>query len=364
VTPEHLFRALKSICGKDALFLDKTHYQPSRALLTVKSWHADQRSKRPSGYMNNMAFLKAYCAYYLPRFLPEVFWIFETHKSLRQKEASPTQRLLDIGCGPGTATLSYLLWCQHRKRPLPQEIILIDQSKQALSIAKELIKAIAPEVAVYTQRVDIRNKVTFGKLLRQMERSFDLVLASHLLNEMGSGPRQREQKLDFIEKLLLACCKAEGDLLIVEPALKSPTLDLMQMRNDLFDAGAEIVAPCPQGTAFCPMLRSHAGWCYAQPLRENMKEWGITAWDKALMRYLFVDLSNPGFSYLWIKPGSQTTEPEEKNLHLVAISDTEAKPGLSCDGKKLRHGRVPFRGAIHGLATPTSSKPPKNPSVK
>lgn len=351
---------MKEFCEKELLFVDEpAGKKPSKALTQLREWLTENRAGRRSGYMNEEAFLKAYCSYYLPLHLPEVYWVL-TQATTRAWKLAPVKKLLDIGCGPGTATLSYLLFCDHNKLPLPEEIHLLDTSKAALALAKNLALVLSPDSKVFTHRVDLRNTRELTQLSRQLGRKMDLTLMSHVLNEFGSGPRVRETKGEFIDRILLSLCDEHGHVLMVEPPLRSPTMDLMNLRDELVEKGAIIVAPCPQRAKLCPMLRNSAGWCYAQPPRTQARDWQIAPWDKAIGRLLSIELTHPGFSYLLV--GMQ---PEEKMPEHTAISISDDSSGMICTGKTIKHSTVPYRGAYLEKSDPVDpSNPPKNPNVK
>jgi SAM-dependent methyltransferase len=356
-----LFNSLKEHCGKELLFVDQPKgQQPSKYLVQLREWLSDKREERRSGYMNEEGFLKAYCSFYLPLHLPEVYWVLAQNVK-RSWPFAPAKKLLDVGCGPGTATLSYLLFCLHNNLPTPSEIHLVDTSKAALALAKSLVLVLAPDAKVSLHRTDLRNTRELTQVTRTLGRKMDLVLMSHVLNEFGSGPRSRDSKGEFIDRILLSCCDEHGHLLVVEPPLRSPTMDLMKLRDELTEKGAVILAPCPSGTTHCPMLRGSAGWCYAQPPREEARSWEIAPWDKAIGRLLGIEVSHPGFSYLLI--GMQ---PEEKHATHTAISISDESSGMICNGKMIKHSTVPYRGAYLEKAPAESapSNPPKKPSVR
>jgi len=353
VSHEDLFRSIKEFCGRDLLFLEKptadkstakTRRPPSKELYKLKDWLIVGEEGRTRGYLNQDGFLSAYASFFLPLYLPEVFGILQQHLEARKITPKPVEYLLDVGAGLGTATLSYLLWCQHNKFDLPKEVTLLDQSRKALARAEQFIKALAPEVKVRLERIDLRNPVDFNRFLRAGQGRFDLTIISHVLNEFGNGPRLRSTKMDLIEKLLTAVTHDDGDLIIIEPTLRGPSLDLMSIRDSLAENGAAVVGPCPLGTKLCPALRASAGSCYASPPRKLAQGWNIAPWDKQMMRFLGIDMDTSSYTYLWIKPSDESLESSKK--HLVLLTDPRSKRNLLCDGKTLVKGDGPYRGAF------------------
>jgi hypothetical protein len=349
VSHEDLFRSLKEFCGRDLLFLekpvaDKTRRAPSKELYKLKDWLIVGAQDRKRSYLNQDAFLSAYASFFLPLYLPEVFSILQMHYEARKVLPRTATHLLDVGAGLGTATLSYLLWCQHNKIPLPKEVTLLDQSRKALSKARDFIKVVAPKVKVRLERIDLRNTVDLSRFLRAKQNYFDLTLMSHLLNEFGNGPRMRSKKIELIEKFLSTSSHEDGDLIIIEPAHREPSMDLMAIRDRLASEGMAIIGPCPAATIQCPALRAKAGSCYASPPRKMAEAWGLAPWDKQMMRFLGIDMDTSSFAYLWIKASDEALASAPK--HSVLLTDPRSKRNLLCNGETLVKGRGPYRGAL------------------
>jgi ribosomal protein RSM22 (predicted rRNA methylase) len=305
------------------LLLDSKLYKDSRlkeSLGLLRLWMGPERRERPANYLNLEAYLNAYLAYYFPLHLPELYWILDQGKK-RKFEFAP-KRVLDVGCGPGTLTLSMLLWLNKEKIASPEEIVLWDQSERALKFAKDRIKKIS------TSRVRFET-VHLPSVPR--EEKFDLILMGHLLNEWGAGPRFRDKKLALI-KQLSNLLTDEGSLIIIEPPLREPTLDLMALRDRLIE-NFTIVAPCPQSNAGCPMLRDALGWCYAQPPRHLFKEAGFTEYDSKIEKLIHINMTHQSFSYLWIT----RKKAELKNVTIAVTDKKSPRHSLCVNVAEIEH---------------------------
>jgi ribosomal protein RSM22 (predicted rRNA methylase) len=91
---------------------------------------------------------------------------------------------------------------------------------------------------------------------------FDLVVAAHLLNELFVGRPdrvgRRAQRASAWARALLA---PAGLLILIEPALRETSRELLAVRDELLRAGLHVVAPCFwQGP--CPALASERDWCH------------------------------------------------------------------------------------------------------
>ena len=340
---QHLFRLLDEASGKDASYAGGTSKasRNQKSLEQLRSWLGAERDQRRKGYMNAEAFFKAYLFYYLPLHLPEVFWINE-QMNIRMENYS-TRSWVDIGCGPGTASISMALSNKFQKKKDPKEIVLMDQSKRALQFAREVLHVICPETKIKTFRVDLRNVVDVRRTLKSAGNKWDAVLISHVLNEFGNGPRLRDTKLELLELFGRTLCHERTKVYVIEPPLKSPTMDLMHLGDDLLEGGATILGPCPRNRRICPMLKDKKGWCYAQPERSEFRQLGLTPKDKRIEKALKIQLTHPGFSYLVYEPGGSH---ELTTQHRLSVANEQSKTALFCDGDKIvkRPRKEYFRG--------------------
>jgi hypothetical protein len=93
---------------------------------------------------------------------------------------------------------------------------------------------------------------------------FDLIVAAHLLNELfvDRAPDQRVAlralRVQAWARELLA---PSGLIVLIEPALRETSRELLAVRDQLLRAGLHVVAPCFwQGP--CPALASERDWCH------------------------------------------------------------------------------------------------------
>ncbi|MES1164201.1 MAG: small ribosomal subunit Rsm22 family protein, partial [Verrucomicrobiota bacterium] len=93
---------------------------------------------------------------------------------------------------------------------------------------------------------------------------FDLIVAAHLLNELfvERTPTDRAalraaRVLDWARAFLAP----PGRLILIEPALRETSRELLAVRDRLLAAGLHVVAPCFfRGP--CPALASERDWCH------------------------------------------------------------------------------------------------------
>ncbi|HLK88445.1 MAG TPA: small ribosomal subunit Rsm22 family protein [Polyangia bacterium] len=91
---------------------------------------------------------------------------------------------------------------------------------------------------------------------------FDLVVAAHLLNELFVG---RSERIALRAQRVLAWADAlvapGGRLLLLEPALRQTSRDLLAVRDQVLRAGLHVVAPCFFAGP-CPALARERDWCH------------------------------------------------------------------------------------------------------
>jgi SAM-dependent methyltransferase len=192
--------------------------------------------RRP-GYLASGRLRRAYVNYYLPANAEKVARVLAEMDAYAAFARPP--RVLDFGCGPGTASVALL----GRGRPVG-ELWLVDVVDEALDDAEFFVRRL-------------------GAVPRRAheppEGAFDLILAANVFSEVERDLRLEERLSD------------EGYLVVVEPALKAATRRLMEWRDRKVAQGYRVAAPC-LGESACPMLEHEDLWCHADA------PWDRSAW--------------------------------------------------------------------------------------
>lgn len=143
--------------------------------------------------------------------------------------------LLDLGCGPGTAS-----WAALEAFPSIERATLIDSSPPFLAAARELASG-HPVLSDAT--------ISHGNIAAPPEGPFDLIIVGYALTELPDPAA-------VIDRLWSATA---GVLVIVEPGTPRDYRRLMSARTKLIELGATIAAPCPHDLA-CPIVAPD--WCH------------------------------------------------------------------------------------------------------
>lgn len=214
------------------------------------------------GYLAAGRLRRAYVHYYLPVNAEKVARVLDELETYAPP-AKPL-RVLDFGCGPGTAAIAYL------RRRKPAQLTLVDTVDEALDDARFFCRALGVEATAL-------NEAPPGP--------FDLILAAHVYSE--TEPR--------LEGLLAD----GGHLVVLEPALKDRTRKLMEWRDRMAAAGLRVAAPCLD-RARCPMLERDDLWCHMDV------PWPRPASVAEVDRRLGFDKESLKFAYAVVTRGGRT----------------------------------------------------------
>jgi SAM-dependent methyltransferase len=176
------------------------------------------------GYLAAARLRRAYVHYYLPVNAEKVARVLREMDAYAPPQRKP--RVLDFGCGPGTAAIATLL-----HRPV-EDLVLVDVVDEALDDARFFCKELGVEARTMHEVPD---------------EKFDLILAANVFSESLAPLEER--------------LSDDGYLVVIEPALQSSTRRLMQWRDDAVARGFRVAAPC-LGTVKCPMLEREELWCH------------------------------------------------------------------------------------------------------
>jgi ribosomal protein RSM22 (predicted rRNA methylase) len=100
---------------------------------------------------------------------------------------------------------------------------------------------------------------------------FDLVVAAHLLNELyvDRTPAERLTLRARRVRSWATLLAPNGLLILIEPALRETSRELLAVRDQVLTTGLQVVAPC-FWTGPCPALARDRDWCHdAAPVRSK-----------------------------------------------------------------------------------------------
>ena len=164
---------------------------------------------------------------------------------LRGRGAIPDRAplaVLDLGAGCGAQSLG-LATCLARSLA----ITAIDQDRDALAIAERALARYS-HVSFEGRTGD----VTTMEFCRA-----DLVVIGSVMNELTP-----HAGLTVVERAV-ASIPIDGAVIIIEPALRSTSRALHELRDAVLSRGlAHVFAPCTRRTSPCPALADAEDWCH------------------------------------------------------------------------------------------------------
>jgi len=190
-----------------------------------------------------------------------------------------SRRVLDWGCGSGVAGRRVLA-----RWPGFDRLTLHDRSTLALRFAGERARELHPQVECRVgEQVDADT----------------LLVVSHVLNELASGPRAR----------LLESARRAQEILWVEAGTHANSRRLIEVREELLNSGEFVaVAPCTHQNR-CGMLTTENAphWChhFASPPAEIFQD---GRWAE-FGRVLGIDLRALPYSFLVVQRAPQGATP-------------------------------------------------------
>lgn len=165
--------------------------------------------------------------------------------------------VLDLGTGTGAAIwgLVQFLETDHAK-PIKLTVTAVDSVGENLQFVRTFARAVAKRctyvtLSVETKQTDLESVSdrTFGT------GAFDLVLMMNTLNELNESARAS------MRTILPKAITTDGNIILIEPASKSHSRSLLELRDQMVADGLTIFAPCTRQQT-CPALVSEDNWCH------------------------------------------------------------------------------------------------------
>ncbi|HEY6879388.1 MAG TPA: class I SAM-dependent methyltransferase [Polyangiales bacterium] len=168
-------------------------------------------------------------------------------------------RVLDLGAGMGATSFGVARWLRTQASPVKQLTVLaLEQNASALRGFGAFTQALN-ELEEFTPiALDARAEDLHS--LRG-ERGFQLVLLGFVLNQLFVDAPDRIERRAQLVRDAFELLAPDGALIILEPASKESSRELMELRDRLRDL--PIIAPCLHD-APCPMLPSARDWCHQE----------------------------------------------------------------------------------------------------
>ena len=181
-------------------------------------------------------------------------------------------RILDVGAGPGTASIAFLCHAIEKilkdhppqkksgklKLPFSIELLWIDHNEAILKDGEQLLARLLDLFPEIDGSISLKTEVRpWWKHPRNFSFDASLVLFGNVLNEGAPGTGMFQQGLaPFLKN------PSGGGVLLLEPAFREPSQRLSTIRDEvvLSDAPLPLWGPCLHAEK-CP-LSSGKNWCH------------------------------------------------------------------------------------------------------
>lgn len=223
--------------------------------------------------------------------------------------------MLDVGCGPGTAS-----WAGAQAWPGMTRFTMLDHNRHFLNIARDLVQN--------TRHAHLKQADQLEADLSAASHNWpksDLVVAGFALAELADDNRQR-----VVESMWQACT---GVMVVIEPGTTPGYQRTLAVRDWLIGAGAHVLAPCPHAGP-CPIVSPD--WCHFVQRVPRTR-------DHMIAKAGTVPFEDEKFSYIAV---SRTAPAPRAPFLRVLLHPNSSKPGMTfkaCTPDGVRQVDVPKR---------------------
>ncbi len=284
----------------------------------------------------------AYLFHFLPRNYVKVAWVLAEvgrQAQLAAELAAKSQfTVLDIGCGPGTATLATLRFLVAlRPTAFRVNAVLVEASPTAAQEATDLLRqAVGWLNAERREAVTVQLRVHTGEATQVKaylpRGGADFVWLANVLNEISgesTGESASEEEMmplpAWIRTLAQEGLTPDGGLYIIEPALHQTARAAMVLRDRLLESvpRLDVFAPCTAGGP-CRMRaeRPPRDWCHVSltwkptPLVAQLD--ALTGLRSQVQKFFYV---------VFRQDGKRAVEPRPTGSAWRVIGDLQREKG-------------------------------------
>ena len=319
--------------------------------------------ERNGDYLEDLQLCDSYLTYYVPVNLSKVQLLLNELQpvlSIRRKDF----RVLDVGGGPGTGALATLDWCTTSGLSFDAlHMTVVDRSARALGLCNRVWQAYngasgAPTIpSLQTLQHNLERSLPSCLRSIGMEEGYDLIIVQNLLSELYIGSAEAIALRAAFVEALVECLGEDGSIMLIEPALRSTSRALHQVRDKLLAQGhCSIYSPCLHD-APCPALIKPDDWCHEE------RQWETPDWIAQIDREVGFIKDALKFSYAILRKDGKTLVPRNTGCHRVVselrvmkgekrvwLCDDTGRPEVGRQDKERSISNAPFdqwhRGAI------------------
>ena len=199
---------------------------------------------------------REYALYYLPTNFYKVWRPLTDLVKLNQlKEII---KVLDLGCGPGTASLGLIEFYVYLAKENPSKkfsinITALEREMGFLDVFKNIFRYYRGSLPSNLQ-VEIIGKNCEIKEGFCLEESFDLIIESNMLNPNEQGVKDNIHSA--LAEVFNKALNQHASIILIEPAKQSLNQELQGFKTKLIGQGFNVYAPCCFGCLECTQFAS------------------------------------------------------------------------------------------------------------
>lgn len=219
------------------------------------------REDLPAAYLNDAGLRRAYVRYFLPANISKIALpLAEVSRHPKNPFSRECVRILDIGSGPGTALLGALTFFSRQEQPPVLDFTAVDQIRENLWDAEALFEELKNETGSNAALKTVRSGVEH--LSPMLQGRYDIIILSNVVNELFHAHADRiARRLKLLETILSGFLANDGSCIIIEPALRETSREMLMVRECLLERGFHAYAPC-LNSGKCAALVNPKDWCH------------------------------------------------------------------------------------------------------
>ena len=265
----------------------------------------EERPKGMPQYFHHPRYRSGYLLYFLPLQAAKFLTLYQAYPravdaAIQFGKKEGVLRIADLGAGPGTASISFLLVLLNQKLEAgeelpPVELYWFDTNFSVMKDGQFLVEELANSFPKLRGKVKLfLSDLPWWKAPSQLPESLALTFMGHVLNE-STAPKTEVGP--FWEDIVRR--SQGGGILLVEPAARRPSHILSTLRDEFLGSGlienspTRIWGPCLHSGA-CPMAEGR-DWChFSVPTQVPGR------WFRGFSEGLGSERQWLKYSYLWI----------------------------------------------------------------
>jgi ribosomal protein RSM22 (predicted rRNA methylase) len=152
------------------------------------------------------------------------------------------------------------------------------------------------------------------------ENGYHLIIVQNLLSELFAGSLDSIHQRTALVQELLSYMAPDGSLMLIEPALRSASRAMHQVRDNLLaERHCSVFSPCLHDGA-CPALVKLDDWCHEE------RKWEVPPWIAQVDHEVGFIKDALKFSYVILRKDGKTLVPRNADCHRV-VSELRVMKG-------------------------------------